>query len=71
MDEFLTSKGFYNSGGCGCTPKKYKWRNDALPQYVFKVVPTRDMWYLLEHDHQIAQGQSVSLETQYNKYIQQ
>jgi hypothetical protein len=72
MDEYLTSQGWYNSGACGCTPKKYTWKNESLPDAIIKVCPSRDMWYLYEYDHLILKGQSVSLESQYtNKYIQQ
>jgi len=66
MNEFLVSRGWFNSGACGCTPKKYTWKNNSLPDYKIKTCPSRDMWYLIQYDHQIAQGQSVSLQRQYN-----
>lgn len=71
MNEYLTSKGWYNSGACGCTPKKYTWKNDSLPDFKFKICPSRNMWYLFESDHQIRQGQSQSLQTQYEQQFEQ
>jgi hypothetical protein len=65
IDIHLASKGWYNSGGCGCTPKKYTWKNDSYPHHYFKVTPSRFTWELYEYDHVIARGQQSSIETQY------
>jgi hypothetical protein len=65
MNDFLISKNWYNSGACGCTPQKYTWKNNVYPNHKFKLCPSRQTWQLFEFDHLIAQGQSVSLETQY------
>ena len=70
MHEFLASMGWYNSGVCGCTPKKYKWKNDTYPDMVFKTCPARTTWQLLEYDRQIRTGQTQSLESQYKQQFE-
>ena len=70
MDEFLTMMGWYNAGGCGCTPKKYTWKNKEYPDFKFKVTPSRQKWELYEHDVRIRVGQNLSLESQYQSQFE-
>ena len=72
MDEFLSSNGWFQTGACGCSPKRYSWKNDSIPNTVIKTIPTRQTWQLFEYDRLTMNGQNTSLETQYNaKYKQQ
>ena len=70
MDEFLAMMGWYNSGGCSCSPKKYTWRNKNLPEYKIKTIPSRMTWEMYENDIRIRVGQSLSLESQYNEQFE-
>ena len=71
MYEFLAMMGWYNSGGCGCTPKKYTWKHNDFPDYKYKVTPSRGTWQLFEHDVRIRVGQHMSIESQFAQQFEQ